>query len=47
MSGTLAKAGTEDRDLEAGHRDVTIDTFETDNLEEGANGHGAESQGQA
>lgn len=47
MSGTLAKAGTEDRDLEAGHRDVTIDTFETDNLEEGAKSHGTESQGQA
>lgn len=42
-SGTLAEAGTGDRDLEAGHKDVTIDTVGTDNLKERAEGHDTES----
>lgn len=42
-SGTPAEAGTGDRDLEAGHKDVTIDTVGTDNLKERAEGHDTES----
>lgn len=37
-----AEAGPGDRGLEAGHRDVIIDTVERDNLKERAEGCGAE-----